>query len=114
MPDARIAGARAVDDGTQVLPECDARGGIRAGDPSTFASPQSMTSTSPKSPSMMFSGFRSRWMTPLLCAKAMASQTFWKMVSSAASGYFFTVSATPCASSSSTFFSVMPRTIFIV
>ena len=63
-----------------------------------------MTSTSPKSPSMMFSGLRSRWMTPLLCAKARASQTFWKMVSSAGSGYFFTVAATPCARSSSTFF----------
>ena len=73
-----------------------------------------MTSTLPKSPSMMFSGFRSRWITPLLCAKAMASQTFWKMVSSAGNGYFFTVSTTPCAKSSSTFFSVIPRTSFIV
>ena len=73
--------------------------------PSTFASPQSMTSTSPKSPSMMFSGFRSRWITPLLCAKATASQTFWKMVSSAGSGYFCTVAVGALgACSSSTFF----------
>ena len=53
-------------------------------------------------------------MTPLLCAKASASHTFWKIVSSAGSGYFFTVSGTPSARSSSTFSSVMPRTIFMV
>jgi len=35
---------------------------------STLASPQSMTWTSPKAPTMTFSGFRSRWMTPLLWA----------------------------------------------
>ncbi len=51
----------------------------------SFASPQSMTSTSPNSPTMMFSGLRSRWMMPLLCAKAMASHTLRKMVSSRSS-----------------------------
>jgi len=45
---------------------------------------------------------------------ATASQTFWKMVSNAGSGYFFAVSGIPWASRSSTFFSVIPRTIFIV
>ena len=30
----------------------------------TFARPQSMTCTSPKLPTMMFDGFRSRWTTP--------------------------------------------------
>ena len=31
---------------------------------STLAKPQSMTCTSPKLPTMMFDGFRSRWITP--------------------------------------------------
>ena len=35
--------------------------------PRLFAMPQSITSTSPKGPSMMFCGFRSRWMTPCAC-----------------------------------------------
>jgi hypothetical protein len=30
----------------------------------TLASPQSMTWTSPKPPTMMFNGFMSRWITP--------------------------------------------------
>ena len=36
--------------------------------PTTFASPQSMTNTSPKSPTITFSGLRSRCTTPRLCA----------------------------------------------
>ena len=35
---------------------------------STLARPQSITCTSPKAPTMMFAGFRSRWMTPLAWA----------------------------------------------
>ena len=31
---------------------------------STFERPQSTTCTSPKAPTMMFDGLRSRWMTP--------------------------------------------------
>ena len=31
---------------------------------STLARPQSTTCTSPKAPTMMFAGFRSRWITP--------------------------------------------------
>ena len=57
-----------------------------SGSPASFASPQSMTSTSPNSPTMMFSGFRSRWMTPRECAKATAWPTFWKMLSSSFNG----------------------------
>jgi hypothetical protein len=34
----------------------------------TLASPQSMTWTSPKLPTMMFDGFKSRWITPRACA----------------------------------------------
>ena len=34
----------------------------------TLASPQSMTCTSPKAPTMMLAGFRSRWITPLAWA----------------------------------------------
>ena len=30
----------------------------------TFATPQSTTSTSPKAPTMMLAGLRSRWITP--------------------------------------------------
>ena len=30
----------------------------------TFARPQSITCTSPNEPTMMFDGFRSRWITP--------------------------------------------------
>ena len=41
----------------------------------TFASPQSMTCTSPNAPTMTFAGLRSRWMTPLLWAKA----TVWQI-----------------------------------
>ena len=47
-----------------------------AGEPTVSASPQSITSTSPKPPSIMFSGFKSRWMMPREWAKATASQTF--------------------------------------
>ena len=36
--------------------------------PRTLANPQSITCTSPNAPTITFSGFRSRWMTPLLCA----------------------------------------------
>jgi len=35
---------------------------------STLASPQSMICTSPKAPTMMLAGFRSRWITPRECA----------------------------------------------
>ena len=46
---------------------------------STFASPQSTTCTSPNAPTMMFSGFRSRWMTRFECAYAIVWQTCSKM-----------------------------------
>ena len=48
----------------------------RSSVPSTRASPQSITYTSPKRPTMTLAGLRSRWMTPLACAKAIASQAF--------------------------------------
>ena len=49
--------------------------------PSTArATPQSTTKTSPNSPTMMFCGFRSQWITPRLWAKATASQIFSKDV----------------------------------
>ncbi len=38
-----------------------------------FATPQSRTSTSPKAPTMMFDGLRSRWTTPAAWAKATVS-----------------------------------------
>ena len=38
-----------------------------------FATPQSMTSTSPNGPTMTFSGLRSRCSTPRACANATAS-----------------------------------------
>ncbi len=34
----------------------------------TLANPQSITCTSPKPPTMMFEGLRSRWITPRACA----------------------------------------------
>ena len=40
------------------------------------ARPQSITYTAPKRPTMMFAGLRSRWITPLSCAYAIASQIF--------------------------------------
>ena len=39
---------------------------------------------------------------PLLCAKAMASHTFWKVVSNTASGYFFIADESPTRRASST------------
>ncbi len=48
-------------------------------EPVDRAKPQSITSTSPKSPSMTFSGFRSRWITPREWANATASATFIKI-----------------------------------
>ncbi len=39
----------------------------------SFASPKSSTFTSPSRVTMMFAGFRSRWITPFACANAMAS-----------------------------------------
>ena len=36
--------------------------------PTALANPQSTTSASPCSPTMMFAGFRSRWITPRECA----------------------------------------------
>ena len=53
-------------------------------------------------------------MMPLLCAKASASQTFWKMVRSEGRGFFCVVASVPLARRSSTFFKVMPRTSFMV
>ena len=52
------------------------------------ASPQSRTYASPKSPSMMFAGLRSRWITPRVCANSIARQTSTSRASScgAASG----------------------------
>ncbi len=44
-----------------------------------LASPQSQIETSPCSPSMMFRGFKSRWMTPLSWAKAIPWQIPWKI-----------------------------------
>ena len=53
-------------------------------------------------------------MMPLLCAKASASQTFWKMVRSEGCGFFCAVASVPLARRSSTFCKVMPRTSFMV
>src|SRR5882672_1071007 len=41
-----------------------------------FARPQSITRTSPKGPTMMFAGFRSRWRTPRALANATAFDKF--------------------------------------
>ena len=46
-----------------------------ASSPTGCASPQSVTSTSPKGPSSTFAGFRSRCTTPLWWAYATASLT---------------------------------------
>ena len=46
----------------------------------------------------MFCGFKSRWMTPREWANAKASQTFWKTVSRALSGYLASVSLSPAFS----------------
>ena len=40
-----------------------------------LASPQSITATSPNSPTSTLAGFRSRWITPCACAYAIASAT---------------------------------------
>ena len=53
-------------------------------------------------------------MMPLLCAKASASQTFWKKVRSEGCGFFCAVASVPLARRSSTFCKVMPRTSFMV
>jgi hypothetical protein len=45
-----------------------------------------MTSTSPNAPTITFSGFRSRWITPCACANATASHTRWNTRSRSASG----------------------------
>ena len=44
----------------------------RSGKPATLDKPQSSTYTSPKSPSMMLLGLRSRCSTPRECAKSTA------------------------------------------
>ena len=46
---------------------------------SIFASPQSMTCTSPNAPTMTFAGFRSRWMTPWAWAYPTAWHTCSKI-----------------------------------
>ena len=74
------------------------------------ASPQSMTSTSPNSPTMTLSGFKSRWITPREWAKATASQTFRKISSSRSSA----PSSVPLHTARMIALSVRPRTIFIV
>ncbi|MFO0848788.1 MAG: hypothetical protein U0871_09575 [Gemmataceae bacterium] len=50
-------------------------GASAAGADSTFASPQSITWTSPNAPTITLAGFRSRWITPRLWAKATAKHT---------------------------------------
>jgi hypothetical protein len=52
------------------------------GSPTRLARPQSTTSVSPNRPSMMLAGFRSRWMTLRLWAKAMALQAATTRVTS--------------------------------
>ena len=56
---------------------CPARAFLIAMPPSasTLARPQSITCTSPNAPTMMFAGFRSRWITPLAWAYAIACAT---------------------------------------
>ena len=44
--------------------------------PNAFASPKSSTLTVPSSRTLMFAGFKSRWMTPLSCAASRASAGF--------------------------------------
>ena len=55
---------------------------------SGWASPQSMTRTSPNSPSMMFSGLRSRCTMPRACAKPIASAVRIRMSRFSASVFF--------------------------
>ena len=76
---------------------------------SVRASPQSITYTSPKSPTITFSGFRSRWITPLRCANATASHTRPSTASARSRGH----AASPETLRSSTSTSVAPRTRFI-
>ncbi|OQA28958.1 MAG: hypothetical protein BWY59_00608 [Verrucomicrobia bacterium ADurb.Bin345] len=82
--------------------------------PSTFASPQSMTTTSPKSPIMMLSGLRSRCTTLREWENATASHVFWKIVSRRASGYCSITSCFLRRMSSSASLSTSPFTYFIV
>ncbi|MCG3133359.1 MAG: hypothetical protein HMLKMBBP_00504 [Planctomycetes bacterium] len=80
----------------------------------TFAMPQSMTWTSPNSPSITLSGLRSRWSTPFSCAKWTVSQIRSITVASLCSVYSARVSFRPRKRSFSTSVSVRPRTTFIV
>ena len=63
---------RAVRIGRHVLAVCCARlarsSSATPPSASTLARPQSITCTSPNAPTMMFAGFRSRWITPLAWA----------------------------------------------
>src|SRR5439155_510630 len=55
------------------MPVVSPRSDMVTGSASSLASPQSMTWTSPNSPTMTFDGFRSRWMTPREWAQAISS-----------------------------------------
>jgi hypothetical protein len=84
-----------------MVPVAVSRGALLPG-VTAAASPQSSTCTSPNSPSMMLSGFRSRWITPLLWAKATASQTLSRISRFSA-----------CERWSMTSFQVVPFTSFM-
>ncbi len=80
----------------------------------SFATPQSSRYTSPKSPSMMLAGLRSRWSTPRECAKSTAMQTDEKAVSSLRREKLWSAVGSPSRSSFRILASVRPRRRFIV
>ena len=75
--------------------------------PRALARPQSSTTVSPNSPTMTFSGLRSRCTTP----RAWAYATAWQMSAKWLSSLSRSAAVLAC---SSTFFKVTPRTSFCV
>ena len=72
--------------GVVIVGDCDAFGDRRGRLPSAFARPKSSTFTVPSGRSLMFAGFRSRWMMPCSCAASSASAICLAIGSASSSG----------------------------
>ena len=82
----RIIPTPASSPGVVIVGDCDTLGDDAAAGSSAFASPKSSTFTVPSGRTLMFAGFRSRWMIPCSCAASSASAICFAIGSASSSG----------------------------
>ena len=72
--------------GVVIVGDCDTSGDAPPAGSSAFARPKSSTFTVPSGRTLMFAGFRSRWMMPCSCAASSASAICFAIGSASSSG----------------------------